>query len=154
MAAIYRGYSTLDFGSGVSQQGIYPSVNVRQIAANQNPINKAPLAPGSNTFILTDIDLVERNILNNLFTPVGSRLMMPTFGTRISQMLFEPLDQFLLNDLYAEIEKVINYDPRVNLINLAVTPDYITGSVTVNIYLQYIQLNVASNITFDLSFTQ
>ena len=42
-------------------------------------------------FTLTDINLVKRDILNHLETNLGERVMLPTYGSRIHQLLMEDL---------------------------------------------------------------
>ena len=52
---------------------------------------------------ITDVELVKLELLNHIFTQRGSRIMMPNFGSSIPQMTFEPLDQDLVDDVYAEL---------------------------------------------------
>lgn len=152
--ALYKGYSSLDFDRGTRETGIYPSVNVRQYNLNPSTVNKTPISEGSNTLALTDVALVERNILNHLFTAKGSRLMMPNFGTNLDKMIFEPLDPILLADLYSEIETVIKFDPRVKLISLILTPDYDVNIVSVSITLQYLELQVTKSLNLNITFNK
>jgi phage baseplate assembly protein W len=44
----------------------------------------------SKSFKMTNIDIVEMDLLNHIFTRRGERVMMPTFGTRIPDMAFDP----------------------------------------------------------------
>jgi phage baseplate assembly protein W len=152
--SLYRGISTIDFDRGVREQGIYPSVNVKNFNTVSSQLTKLPNASGSNTLILTDIALVERNILNHLFTAKGSRVMMPDFGTRLAEILYEPLDEFTVSEIYNEIETVVKFDPRVQLIKLLVVPNFIKQSVNVTLTLKYIELNITNDTIFNLEFSQ
>ena len=40
-----------------------------------------------------DLDLAKQDLLNNFNTRKGERVMMPTFGSIVWDMLFEPLDE-------------------------------------------------------------
>lgn len=108
----------------------------------------------NGTFLLTDIELVKYDFLNYLFTRKGDRVRMPGYGTIIADLVFEPLDDFLLNQLQDEILRAVEQEPRFDLIDLSVVPDYDLQSVTVNIVVQYIEFNVTGNINFNIQFTE
>jgi phage baseplate assembly protein W len=62
-----------------------------------------------------DKDLVKRDLLNHIFTRRGERVMNPTFGTSIHDLLFEPFNESLKDRIISEIREVINAEPRVQL---------------------------------------
>jgi phage baseplate assembly protein W len=64
-----------------------------------------------------DLDLVKRDVLLHLYTPLGSRVMLPGFGTTIWQKLFEPLTEEILEEIKAEVDNVIRSEPRLQLIS-------------------------------------
>lgn len=101
---------------------------------------------------LTDIELVKMDILNHIFTPRGSRVMMPEFGSSIPELAFEPLDDTLVDELYSELLTVFDYDPRVNLINMTITPDYETNSAYVKATLKYVELNMTEDFELNIQF--
>lgn len=101
---------------------------------------------------LTDIELVKMDILNHIFTPRGSRVMMPEFGSSIPELSFEPLDDTLVDELYSELLTVFDYDPRVNLINMTITPDYETNSAYVKATLKYVELNMTEDFELNIQF--
>src|SRR4051812_36280403 len=72
------------------------------------------------TFSMSNIDLVKRDLLNHIYTSKGERVMMPNFGTRIPTLAFEPNDERTRKIVEDDLREVINYDPRVKLINLSV----------------------------------
>lgn len=74
-------------------------------------------------YTLTDIELVKRDILNHFATPVGSRIMMPEYGSNIHNYLFDPFDDFTKNAILEDAVKVIESDPRVSLVSLNITDD-------------------------------
>jgi len=104
------------------------------------------------TFALTDLELVKLDLLNHIYTRRGSRVMMPGFGTRIPDLAFEPLDDITLDILEQDLVQVFTFDPRVNLLELIITPTYETNSVTASARLQYVELNMQDILTLNLIF--
>jgi phage baseplate assembly protein W len=152
--ALYKGFSSIDYKLGFKTTGSF--------AAKQLDGTKkiAPIIDtfmdkendGNNTFVLTDIKLVERNILNHIFTRKGERIMMPKFGTNIPYLVFEPLDQETIDQCRSELEAVVAYDPRVSLNSIDVNADYDHNALTVTLSLFYIELNVTKNMNFNIEF--
>ena len=106
----------------------------------------------SKTFTLRDVELVKLDLLNHLFTQRGSRIMMPTFGTTIPELTFEPLDADTLDELYEQVKAVLDFDPRVEIIKLVIVPDYDTNSVVVEGSLFYIELDTVDDFNLNIQF--
>lgn len=106
----------------------------------------------NKTFSIQDIDLVNLDLLNQIYTQRGSRVMMPTFGTIIPELTFEPLDQQTISAVEDELTAVFNFDPRVTLINLQLTPNYDTNSLFAVALLQYVELNMALPFELNIIF--
>lgn len=106
----------------------------------------------SKTFTLRDVELVKLDLLNHIFTQRGTRIMMPTFGTTIPELTFEPLDDDMLDDLYEQVKSVLDYDPRVQIIKLVIVPDYDTNSVVVEASLFYIELDTVDDFNLNIQF--
>lgn len=149
--ALYSGFSTINFNSGTVVKGSYPSYNTENIPPNISALANVE-NPGNNTFVLTDIELVERNILNHIYTSKGSRVMMPTFGSTIPDLLFEPLDALVIAECRAEIIAIVAYDPRVRLESIKLTPIYDKHILNVVVVLHYIELTVTKGMNFNLEF--
>lgn len=62
---------------------------------------------------LYDFDLIKQDILNHFNTRKGSRVMNPTFGTIIWDLIMEPLTEDIKDMLQRDIETVCTFDPRV-----------------------------------------
>jgi phage baseplate assembly protein W len=158
MTTLYSGYSTLDFKSGTITQGQYPSSHIGTengvLVPNIPPFKVTYQLeyPGNNTFKVTDIPLVERNLLNHIFTKKGSRKMMPTFGTIIPTLLFETMTDVVIEQVKSDLTAVVAYDPRVKLKKMSVIPNYDTSTLTCSMDLYYIELNVTKNMEFHLEF--
>lgn len=106
----------------------------------------------NKSIIQTDVRLVETDLYNHIFTRRGSRVKMPSFGTSIPDMLFEPLDEELLQQIQTEIEAVFAYDPRVTQNSIAIYPFYDTHSVYVVADLYYVELDTTVRFDLNLEF--
>ena len=104
------------------------------------------------TFDLNDVEIVKMDLLNHIFTRRGERVMMPDFGTIIPDLLFEPLDEETVDIINDEVEDVLNYDPRVEIVELDVQPNYDANAVTVAALVRYIELNTVELFDFNIEF--
>lgn len=93
----------------------------------QTRITRRPYFVGFNTidnprppYNLTNIDLVKRDILNQFNTPMGSRVMLPNFGSKIYDYLFDPFDEYTKNSIIQDATRVVGSDPRVSLLAIDV----------------------------------
>ena len=60
-----------------------------------------------------------------MFTSPGDVPFNPVLGSRVSELLFEPMDNITSITLKEEIEDTIkNFEPRVKLEEVQVTPDF------------------------------
>lgn len=93
-------------------------------------------------FATSNIETVKSDLLNHIWTEVGERVMMPKFGTRIPTLAFEPCDDATKAVVEEDIRKVIDYDPRVKLLNLEVIglPD--NNCIVAFVDIEYLELNV------------
>lgn len=108
----------------------------------------------SKNFRVKDSNLIEMDLLNHIFTRRGSRVMMPTFGTVIPDLIFEPLDDHTIEAVQTEIEKVIEYDPRVAQKNISVAPDYQNNTVVVSVLIDYLELDMEDRFELQLDFPE
>lgn len=102
-------------------------------------------------FQLTDQDLVNRDLMNHIYTLRGERVMMPSFGTRIPLMAFEPLDKRTLALIEEDLRAVIDYDPRVGLIEIVVVALPDNNAVMAVVDLKYIELNVTDTLRLEFA---
>lgn len=106
----------------------------------------------TKTFRLNDIELVKMDLLNHIYTRRGERVNMPRFGTRIPDLAFEPLDDATIDILTEDLQYVFNYDPRVQLLDLQVTPLYDENTVVASAKLLYVELNIVDNMDLNITF--
>ena len=96
-----------------------------------NPINYDLIA-------LKNENAIARSIRNLVLTYPGERFFNPNLGSKVSRSLFENIDEISASIIKDEIENTINnYEPRVDLINVVVSPNYDNNefNVTVNYYI-------------------
>lgn len=103
-------------------------------------------------FGIKDVELVKLDLLNHIFTRKGERVMMPTFGTRIPDMAFEPLDELSIMVIEEDLNEVIRFDPRVALVQMNVMPDYDNNTITASVQLLYKELNIVDNMDINIIF--
>ena len=73
---------------------------------------------------LSDSSAIARSIINIVFTSPGEKFFNPDFGSRISESLFENVDEVSALAIEDEIKSsIINFEPRVNLLNTNVVPN-------------------------------
>ena len=95
-----------------------------------------------------DIELIKRDLINNFYTRPGERLMMPTYGCGIWNLLFEPFDPVTIDSIVYEAQQVIKNDSRVQLNSINV--QQFEQGLLIQMELFYVPFNVIE--TFSLSF--
>ena len=93
----------------------------------KNPLN-------DDLISLSDTSAIARSIRNIVFTQPGEKFFNPDFGSRISESLFENVDEVSALAIEDEIKSsIINFEPRVNLsfVNVKPNPDDNEMNVTI-----------------------
>ena len=73
---------------------------------------------------LNDTTAIARSLRNIVFTQPGEKFFNPDFGSRITESLFENVDEVSALAIEDEIKSsIINFEPRVNLLNTNVVPN-------------------------------
>lgn len=96
-------------------------------------------------YSLYDFELIKQDILNHFHTRQGERLMQPTFGTIIWDLLFEPITEQVKSMILEDVSRIINYDPRVKITNTNISV-YDTG-LQILFSLTYTPYNITEQIT-------
>ena len=103
-----------------------------------NPLN-------SDLIVLKNETAIARSIRNIVFTLPGEKFFNPNFGSRISRSLFENIDEISASNIRDEIAtSIVNFEPRVELKNIEVFPDYDNNSFSVVIIYNIVGINVPS----------
>lgn len=103
------------------------------------------ITPRTETF---DIDLVKNDILNHFSTAKGERLMRPNFGSIIWDLLFEPYDDTVRDEVIADVEDIVGLDSRVTLQSVDVIE--FEHGLRVNVAVIYHPIEALE--TFDIEF--
>ena len=111
--------------------------------------SKSASKPGGS-YILANKELVNQDLLNHIYTPYFSRPHMPSFGTRIPSLVFEPNDDEVRMIIEEDLRKVFNYDPRVELLELNIysLPD--NNAIVAIANLLYIEMKVTGNLKIEI----
>ena len=101
-----------------------------------NPVNFDILTLKNETAIA-------RAVRNLILTVPGERLFNSKIGCNISKSLFELIDPISANNIKEEIQFTIrNYEPRVELVDTIVDPDYDDNNFNVTIIYNIIGVDV------------
>ena len=93
---------------------------------------------------LKNATAISRSVRNIVFTTPGEKFFQPTFGSRVSQMLFENMDEITSLSIRDEIENSIRrFEPRVDLKSVRVNPDFDGNQYDVVITYQIIGADVS-----------
>ena len=103
-----------------------------------NPLN-------SDLIALKNETAIARSIRNIVFTLPGEKFFNPNFGSRVSRSLFENVDEISASNIRDEIAtSIVNFEPRVELKNIEVFPDYDNNSFNVVIIYNIVGINSPS----------
>ena len=113
--------------------------------------------PLNNDLIgLKNENAIARSVRNIVFTLPGEKFFDEDFGSRISQTLFENIDEISAAEIVDEIEQsLINYEPRINLLNVRAFPNFDNNQFDVRIIYEIIGADVpAQELQFALQSTR
>lgn len=97
------------------------------LSLKRNPLTRDLVA-------LKNESAISRSLQNLVLTIKGEKFFEPDIGSRVNALLFENIDLFTAREVQTEIEEVIrNYEPRVNLTEVTVYPNYDVGALDVTI---------------------
>jgi len=101
-------------------------------------------------YTLTDFNLAKQDLINHFQIRKGEKLMQPGFGTVIWGLLFEPLSDDVQQAITSDITRIVEYDPRLRVGQVAVTQQ--TNGFLVQITLSYVPTDQTD--TLSLNFDQ
>lgn len=114
-----------------------------------NPLN-------DDLIVLRNSNAIARSIRNIIFTARGDKPFNPFFGSRVSELLFDPMDQITTLAIKTEIEETIkNFEPRIDLKEVQVDPSYDDNEYSVVINYEIIGIDVEpQQLAFALELTR
>ena len=102
-------------------------------------------------FSLTDYELAKQDLINYFNIRKGNKLMQPNFGTIIWDMLFEPLTEDVQQVITGDITRIVGYDPRLRIGQIAVTEQ--TNGLLIQNTLSYVQSDQTDTISMNFNRT-
>ena len=97
----------------------------------------------SDLIALKNENAIARSIRNIVFTVPGEKFFNENFGSRVSKSLFENIDEISASIIQDEIENsILNYEPRVELIEVKTNPNYDNNEFNVTIIYKIIGADV------------
>ena len=114
-----------------------------------NPLNQ-------DLIVLKNENAIARSVRNIVFTVPGEKFFQENFGSRISESLFENIDEISALEIKDEITESINrFEPRVRLISVETIPDYAGNAFNVIIVYEIIGIDTpAQQLEFVLQSTR
>ena len=92
---------------------------------------------------LSDTSAIARSIRNIVFTSPGEKFFNPDFGSRVSESLFENVDNVSALAIKDEIKSsIINFEPRVNLLDTNVVPNPVNNEMNVTIEYEIVGIDI------------
>ena len=102
-------------------------------------------------FEIYDVKCVEEDLLNEIFTIKGERLYMPTYGTRIPTLTFEPNDTETMDVIREDLTNVFNNDPRVSLNSLAINQVQDRYAIIAVASVNYLEFGVTNDLFIEIN---
>lgn len=87
-------------------------------------LSRNPLTGDIN--ILKDDISIKNSVKNIILTRPGEKLYEPSFGSIVTDLLFEPIDFIIVDEIKSEIYRVLSlYEPRIEIdsVNLELTEE-------------------------------
>tara|TARA_R100000231_G_C5249030_1_gene142153 strand:- start:214 stop:615 length:402 start_codon:yes stop_codon:yes gene_type:complete len=118
------------------QQRVNQKYKDISMSFDTNPLNNDLIG-------LKDSSAIARSIRNIVFTQPGEKFFQPDFGSRISESLFENIDDVSADVIRDEIRNSIkNFEPRVNLLSVIVRPNFDFNEINVTIEYEIIGIDI------------
>ena len=120
------------------QQRVSQSFKDISMSFETNPLNDDLIA-------LKNTSAIARSLRNIVFTQPGEKFFQPEFGSRVTESLFDIADDVSAVTIRDEIRSsIINYEPRVKLLNVTVIPNPGENEMNVTIEYEIVGLNISA----------
>ena len=92
---------------------------------------------------LKNENAIARAVRNIVLTTPGEKFFDPDFGSNVSEILFENVDDITAVSIEDEIKSSLkNYEPRVELINVTVDPNFDANQFDVRITYRIVGIDI------------
>ena len=120
------------------QQRVSQSFKDISMSFETNPLNDDLIA-------LKNTSAIARSLRNIVFTQPGEKFFQPEFGSRVTESLFDIADGVSASSIRDEIRSsIINYEPRVKLLDVTVIPNPRENEMNVTIEYEIVGLNISA----------
>jgi phage baseplate assembly protein W len=99
-----------------------------------NPLNKDAIAIKNETAI-------SRSVRNLIFTQIGE-IPYSDIGSSVNRLLFENMDSFTATALESEVRNALTNEPRINVREVIITPDFDNNAFNVRLTYDIIGIDV------------
>jgi len=118
------------------QQRVSQSFKDVSMSFETNPLNNDLIG-------LKNSSAIARSIRNIVFTQPGEKFFNPEFGSRVSESLFENVDEVSAIAIRDEIRSsIINYEPRVKLFDVRVNPNPDENEMNVTVKYEIVGIDI------------
>jgi len=93
------------------------------------------------------IELAKQDLLFAFHTRLGERVMRPNFGTIIFDLLFEPFDNATKEAIYEDAIRIVNEDPRFNIVEVQARE--LEQTVRLDVVLRYVPLDIVDSLAIE-----
>ena len=119
------------------QQRVSQSFKDISMSFETNPLNNDLIA-------LKNTSAIARSLRNIVFTQPGEKFFQPEFGSRVTESLFDIADGVSASSIRDEIRSsIINYEPRVKLLDVTVIPNPRENEMNVTIEYEIVGLDIS-----------
>ena len=119
------------------QQRVSQTFKDISMSFETNPLNDDLIA-------LKNTSAIARSLRNIVFTQPGEKFFQPEFGSRVTESLFDIADGVSAIAIRDEIRSsIINYEPRVKLLDVTVIPNPGENEMNVTIEYEIVGLNIS-----------
>ena len=102
---------------------------------------KNPLT--NDLIVMKNDNAIAQAVKNLVLTGRGERLFNPDLGSGLAQALFENIDVVSASQIQSEIDSLLrNYEPRINLTEVKVDPDFENNAFNVTVEYEIIGIYV------------
>ena len=120
------------------QQRVSQSFKDISMSFETNPLNDDLIA-------LKNSSAIARSLKNIVFTQPGEKFFQPEFGSRVTESLFDIADGVSASSIRDEIRSsIINYEPRVKLLDVTVIPNPRENEMNVTIEYEIVGLDISA----------
>ena len=119
------------------QQRVSQTFKDISMSFETNPLNDDLIA-------LKNTSAIARSLRNIVFTQPGEKFFQPEFGSRVTESLFDIADDVSALTIRDEIRSsIINYEPRVKLLDVTVIPNPRENEMNVTIEYEIVGLDIS-----------